>query len=481
MEGYKAGIYLRISKQNKEENNSIEAQKEITKRYAKKNGIKIVKEYEDNGYSGITDKRPGIEEMIKDIKKGQINMVIVKDTSRLTRNKNKTGWYTEIFFPDNDIRYISVTENIDSGKRYEIDDTIMLRGIANQYYLTDILKKVKSNKKVMKEKGKYVEAQVPYGYKLSEQDKHKVIIDEDVAENIKIIYNMYSNGKTGKQIAEYLNSSKIETPSKYLKMKKSSEKWNPETITDILSNIFYTGDTIQNKYITDYMKKTCKKNTDKKTWIIKNNTHDSIITKEQYQKVQEIKEKKRSNKKNKYEYLLKDLLYCGNCNHKLQYKTTKTKNNYFICNIVYKDNEKCNNKTTINEKNLNEIIINKIQKKINQNDIKKLILENYEKNNTYKKSLEKIKRLERKKKLIYQKKCENKITEVEFKREYVKIKKQIESQQKDCKRELELNKLREQKLKDVFEGKNIENELIKNIIEKIKINLNNQIEIIFKI
>ena len=127
MKEYKAGIYLRLSKEDTNTNNSIEAQRDITLNYAKKNNITVIKEYVDNGWSGVLDSRPALNEMIIDIVKRQINMVIVKDLSRLTRDKNKTGQYKEIIFPDNDIRLISVTEFIDSGERYEIDDTIMLR------------------------------------------------------------------------------------------------------------------------------------------------------------------------------------------------------------------------------------------------------------------------------------------------------------------------------------------------------------------
>ena len=239
MKEYRAGIYLRLSKEYLEENNSIEAQREITTGYAMKNGYKIVKEYADNGYSGILDSRPALNEMMLDISRGFINMVIVKDISRLTRNKNKTGWYTEIFFPDNDVRFISVTEFIDSGSRYEIDDTIMLRGIANQYYIADISKKARANKQAMKDKGQYVEAHTPYGYKLSSEDKHKIIIDDEVADNIRLIYNMYLKGNTGLQIARYLNNEKIKNPSRYMKMRNASRKWSAETVNDILSNPFY--------------------------------------------------------------------------------------------------------------------------------------------------------------------------------------------------------------------------------------------------
>lgn len=239
MKEYRAGIYLRLSKEHEEKNNSIEAQREITTKYAIGKGYKIVKEYVDNGYSGILDKRPALNEMMLDITRGIIDMVIVKDISRLTRNKNKTGWYTEIFFPDNNIRFISVTEFIDSGDRYEIDDSIMLRGMANQYYITDISKKIRANKNAMKQTGQFVEHYAPYGYKKQENDKHKIIIDEDVADNIRKIYDMYIEGKKSNQIAEYLNSNKIKNPSRYMKLKNATKRWNTEQINDILRNPFY--------------------------------------------------------------------------------------------------------------------------------------------------------------------------------------------------------------------------------------------------
>ncbi len=239
MKEYKVGIYLRLSKEQEEENNSIEAQREITTQYAIRKNYKIVKEYVDNGYSGILDTRPALNEMMLDITRGIINMVIVKDISRLTRNKNKTGWYTDIFFPDNDVRFISVTEFIDSGERYEMDDSIMLRGIANQYYITDISKKIRANKKAMKETGQFVEHFVPYGYKKEKNDKHRIRIDEEVADNIRKIYDMYIEGKKSSQIADYLNCQKIKNPSRYLKLKNATKKWNTEQINDILRNPFY--------------------------------------------------------------------------------------------------------------------------------------------------------------------------------------------------------------------------------------------------
>ena len=212
MKEYKAGIYLRLSKEDDNPNNSISAQRDIILNYARKNNFNIVKEYIDNGWSGILDSRPALNEMIFDILKNKIDMLIVKDLSRLTRDKNKTGYYTEVFFPDNDVRFIAINDFIDSGERYEIDDTIMLKGIINQSYLKDVSKKIKSVIKSKKEEGKFVQHYAPYGYKKDEQDKYKLIIDNNVVDNVKMIFKMYLEGYSQGQIAKELTKRKIDTP-----------------------------------------------------------------------------------------------------------------------------------------------------------------------------------------------------------------------------------------------------------------------------
>ena len=319
MNKYKACVYMRLSKEDINENNSITAQKEIAYNYANKNGITIIKEYEDNGYSGMLDSRPAFNEMIYDILNRKINMVIVKDLSRLTRDKNKTGYYTEIFFPDNDIRFVSVTEMIDSGERYEIDDTIMMRGIMNQCYVEDISKKIRAVLDNYKSQGRYVEHYVPYGYKKDEDDKYKVIIDDVVADNVKLIFDMYIQGFSQSQIANKLNEMGELTPKEYKGLKSVAGKWTQDIISRILSNPFYTGKMIINKSKSNIKTKKRKK-TPKEDWIFVENTHESIICQEQFEKVEEIRNKKFSKPKVKYEYLLRDLVYCGHCNAKMQYK-----------------------------------------------------------------------------------------------------------------------------------------------------------------
>ena len=502
MKEYRAGIYLRLSKEHLEENNSIEAQREITTGYAMKNGYKIIKEYADNGYSGILDSRPALNEMMLDISRGFINMVIVKDISRLTRNKNKTGWYTEIFFPDNDVRFISVTEFIDSGERYEIDDTIMLRGIANQYYIADISKKARANKQAMKNAGQYVEYYAPYGYKKAEDDKHKVIIDDEVADIIKLIYNMYLKGNTGLQIARYLNNEKIKNPSRYMKMKNASRKWSAETVNDILSNPFYCGNTVTNKYETNYITKTCKKNKKKDTWIIKENTHEPIISKELYDKVQEIKKGIYKKYGISYEFLLKDLVYCGHCKMKYQYKLYKSadKKRYlyesasFKCGTVYRRPDKCKNRTTVNEKHLNEIVIEETKKRLQLIEIDKetnKIIDYYKENSEESAELKQykseIERLERKKSILYKKKCENLITIDEFKTEYERVKEEINKNKVIANNLEEKNKskLDPKRIREIIEdfknGVEFTNDFLKEIINRIEVYKDLKVEITFNL
>ena len=236
MKDYKAAIYLRLSKEDIEANNSIDMQREITTNYAKQHSYNIIEEYVDNGYSGILDSRPALDKLITDITRNKINMLIVKDMSRLTRDKNLTSYYTDIFFPDNDVRLISVTEYIDTGERYEIDDVVALRGIVNQSYLEDISKKIKAVKTNLKKQGKFIEASVAYGYQKDKLDKTKIVLDENVAYVVKEIFELFINNVGPTEIAKRLNSKHIQTPSQYLKLKNQGKYWTKSIVNRILNN-----------------------------------------------------------------------------------------------------------------------------------------------------------------------------------------------------------------------------------------------------
>lgn len=505
MKQYKAGIYLRLSKEDIQENNSIEAQRMITTEYAKKYGYTIIEEYEDNGYSGMLDSRPGLNKMIVDIITNKINMVIVKDISRLTRDKNKTGYLTEVFFPDNDVRFISVTEMIDSGERYEIDDSIMLRGIVNQYYVADISKKIKSVKTNKKKNGDYVEHYVPYGYKKDNEDKYKVLIDENVADNVKLIYSMYLQGYSQGKIAKHLTSLNIDTPKTYKGEKAAINEWRNDTIGRILKDPFYTGKMIINKYVTDYKTKKTKK-TPRKDWIMVQGKHEPLVSDEDYEMVGQMLENKFSKPKQQYEYLLKGLVYCGHCKSRMQYKyRTRTKIRdkvldnpqkswYYKCRMLYRFPSICDRGHTIMEKKLNEIVIESLKKRLEQFKIDEYtgkVIDEYKNNNANYKLLEQYRKKKKKLEIdittIYNKKLEGIISVEKFKEQYNSLK--LETKDTDSKIiELEKicnNSLVDDKIKEILinfkNGKDFDNETMKILIDRIEVYEDMKIDIIYKI
>lgn len=255
-----------------------------------------------------------------------------------------------------------------------------------------------------------------------------------------------------------------------------------------------------NKYETNYIKKTCKKNRKIDTWIIKENTHEGIIERKKYNIVQEIKQRKKSQTSVKHEYLLRDLLYCGHCKRKMQYKVYKSADKQsflydsagFNCSLLYK--KKCKNKTYIREKDLNEIVKNEVIKRLELIEIDKTtnkLVDYYKKNdkdiNKIRECKNEIEKLERRKSVLYKKKCEQYITTEEFKVEYTQAKKEIEKLENLIKK-LEQdtgNKLEEKKIRKIINefkrGKCINNDFLKEIIDKIEIYSKDRIEITFNL
>ena len=332
-------MYIRLSREDGEngESESISNQRNILQRYVKENNLKFIKEYVDDGVSGTTFDRPGFCEMLQDIENQTINMIITKDLSRLGRDYIKTGYYIEDFFPKNNIRYVAITDGIDTYINSINNDITPFKAIMNDYYAKDISKKIRS---VLKEKQKQVEymCSIPaYGYKRHPSKKNKLIIDMQVRDVVEKIFDMYANGYGSQKIVNYLNTNKYLSPTGYRKTgivqdeNKISYNWNEVTICNMLKNEVYIGNTIQNKRTVISYKVKKFRTVAKNEHIRVNNTHEAIIDKDIFEKVQCIIEKKGTNTKLKYDYLLRGLLYCYHCKRKLQ--------------IVLKKNSKQNTKS----------------------------------------------------------------------------------------------------------------------------------------
>lgn len=507
MKNYNAAVYLRLSKEDREINNSIDIQREITTKYAKEHNYNIVEEYIDNGYSGILSSRPALNKLMIDIIRNKVNMVIVKDMSRLTRDKNLTSYYTDIFFPDNDVRLISVTEYIDTGERYEIDDVVALRGIVNQSYLEDISRKIKAVKRNFKEHGEFIEASVAYGYKKDKLDKHKLVIDECVAPIIREIYKSFLEGKKPIEIANDLNQRNVKTASQYLNLKNIGKYWTKSMVNRILTNPIYAGNLVLNKYENNFK---LKKRTlsPKHQYEILKGTHPAIISQEDYDYVQQIKGNKTKNDFKTYLYLLKNLTYCKHCGRRMTYKNSHPiridKNGkitgkpneigYFICDEHYRHKEVCSEFNKIMEKDLNQIVLKTVSDRLKQLQLSKYakdVQELRERQNTelnnYKKIKNEISKQESNFKMLYSKKVEGIISEEEFLEQYNNYK-EVTTELKEKLDRLEKSEKTFETRSDVekliieFEScKKFDNAILKKLIEKIEIGKDQNVEVILKV
>lgn len=375
MQKYKVAGYVRLSKEDKikDESNSVTNQKAIMKSYIKNNtDLELVDFYIDDGYSGTTFDRPDFKRMIRDITENKVNTIIVKDLSRFGRNHIESDNYLENILPGYNVRFISILDDIDSLKNPKSVSSIAvpLKNLMNDQYARDISEKVKSTLKIKQLNGEFIGVTAPYGYLKNPKDKHKFIIDRESSYIVKKIFNMILLGKSRKEIAKHLNNKNILTPSLYKLNKEKanteelivSKKWNAEIVNRILRNETYIGTLIQNiktkpNYRTD---KLIDVNKDK--WIITENHHEPIISKEKFDEVQKLLNRKvKANKDNEID-LFSGYLKCLHCGNHLIIRKSKNQV-YYYCSSYLKD--KSCLKYSINKKRLEQIVKDEIIKKFN--------------------------------------------------------------------------------------------------------------------
>ena len=210
-------MYCRLSKDDGSANErmSIYSQKAMLKQYAELNDIAIYDYYVDDGYSGTNFERPAFKKMITDIENGKINCVITKDLSRLGRNYLESGAYIGMYFPQKNVRYIAITDGIDTINSYEFD-IMPFKNILNEMYAKDTSKKVKSALKSRMKEGTYIGSKAPFGFKKDPDDKHRLIIDERVRYIIELVYELCLEGKGTQLISQEMMKRKIPRPSSFL-------------------------------------------------------------------------------------------------------------------------------------------------------------------------------------------------------------------------------------------------------------------------
>lgn len=337
---WNVALYIRLSVQDgdKAESNSIVNQKELLDMFIEKDKELIFYNYYiDDGFSGTNFERPGFMKMIKDIDLGLVNTVVVKDLSRLGRNYIEVGKYIQNIFVQKNVRFISACDNIDSFKTPKsIEDiNFPLKNLINESYCRDISQKITTSLAVMKKDGKYIGAYPPFGYVKEKENKHHLVIDNASATVVKMIFELCESGIGNTLIAKELNQRCILTPSEYnqkvLKLtptgKKTSKEWTASMIGKILDNRVYCGDLVQNKShnISYKVHKRIKNSEDK--YIIVENTHESIIEKERFYNIQELRKNRKFNWNKRVENLniFDGLVICSNCNKPMSIETINNK------------------------------------------------------------------------------------------------------------------------------------------------------------
>lgn len=303
---YIAGIYARLSQERKEayrdKSNSLEMQEELCINAANEKDIKILRVYKDYEYSGTNFKRPAFIEMMEDIRTGRINCIIVKDMSRFGREYLEISNYIEKVFPFLGVRFISVNDNLDTKDGIKSDQSyeIAIKNIFNDLYAKDISKKIKASKEIKMKQGSFIGAMAPYGYKVDKIDGKRVLVmDEQVADVVRLIFYMASQRKSNMQIARELTKT-YTTPDEYkrtgkiFKDKDDTKQWDISHISKMLSDEVYIGNLIQRVYSNRHDPSRKSKFRDKEEWIITENTHEGLIDKTTFENIREIKEKKQN-------------------------------------------------------------------------------------------------------------------------------------------------------------------------------------------
>ncbi|HEO2071053.1 TPA: recombinase family protein [Streptococcus agalactiae] len=294
---YKAGIYTRLSSERKEEwrekSSSIETQVLCCKEYALKENIKVVNIYTDYEYSGTNFERPQFQEMMQDIRERRINCIIIRDLSRLGREYLEMGRLIDKVFPFLGVRFISVNDKVDTVKDLDSKKSfeVTLKNIVNDMYAKDISVKIKTSKHNRARNGYFIGSVPPYGYKVVKlKEGQKLEVDENVRFIIEEMFRLTLEGKSQYEVAKHFNTKGYATGMVYYKTGRiyrqdGDPQWNKSTISKMLTNRAYTGTLVQGVKQQNLAKGMKQQFVDESQYIVYENAHEPIISKEDFEKV----------------------------------------------------------------------------------------------------------------------------------------------------------------------------------------------------
>ena len=371
-------LYCRLSKDdlNVGDSDSIVHQRAILEKYAEDNCFPNVRVFIDDGYSGVSFERPGFQEMYKLIEAGKVGIVITKDLSRLGRNYIEVGNITEFVFPRYGVRYIAINDNYDS-LFSDNNELAPFKNLFNEWYARDTSKKIRSVFKAKAERGERLNDKIPYGYRPDPASgkKYSLLINEETAPVVRLIYNLCAEGNGPRAIAAILKEKEIYKPSMYRYLHdgflgktdiNDPYGWNAKTVGNILDNEVYLGHTVTWKSSVVSFKDKRVVARPKEEQYRFENTHEPIISKETWEIVREVRGGKRRKTSMGEVSKFSGLVYCADCgckNYFVRKRAWKPENYGFICSRYRKHlGEEICTPHKIRESVLDVIVLEEINK-----------------------------------------------------------------------------------------------------------------------
>ena len=375
---YNVGMYLRLSKDDERsgESLSIENQRKVLTNYINEQGWTLYNEYVDDGYSGTSFDRPGVQRLLEDAKNGKINLIICKDMSRFGRNYIAVGQYVDYIFPMYNIRFIALTDNIDTANNNSASmEMLPIVNVFNEWYAANTSKKLRAVIETNAKAGKYKTTFAAYGYDKGDDENRTPVIDPETAPIVRRIFEMRASGANLRKIAMALNDDGILSPADYHYTKAgkatplySHHLWSTQAVKRILHNPIYIGTLARMKMTTVSYKNHKVIKRDESDWIVHENNHEAIISKELWDKVRELEDSVSTGKSTKTGEVkpLSGMCYCSTCGTKMKFTssmTGKTPQNY-TCGLYARFGKQYCATHFITLKALESVVLADIQRQI---------------------------------------------------------------------------------------------------------------------
>lgn len=365
-------LYCRLSRDDENEgvSGSIKNQTEILQQYAAENSFKNTRLFIDDGFSGTTFNRPAFNEIMKLGEEGKIATLIVKDHSRLGRNRLVVGSLLEEEFDRMGIRYIAIMDNIDT--KNGISDLVPMQDWFNEWHAKNTSDKVRKVFKSKGESGKPLTSNPPFGYMKSPDDKYQWIIDEPASEIVKRIFKMCVSGMGPSQIANKLSAEKVPTPTEYwISVGRKCGNppsvpfhWCPAMIANILKRQEYCGDTVNFRSTTKSFKNKKRVDRPESECIIFENTHPAIVDRDTFKLVQKIREGRHRQTRTGKVSIFSGLVFCEDCGQKMYYQSGKKDRRdppHFMCSSYSKNPDTCTSHY-IGERTLTNLVLESMRR-----------------------------------------------------------------------------------------------------------------------